>query len=108
MAPSRKFLTYRYKTGGDQMSEHIRVGIVGASPQSWATAAHLPALAHLDELTVTAVATTRQDSARAAAGTFGIPHAFASAEELASHPEVDLVVGRQLLRAGEGMRDAER
>src|SRR6266568_4474085 len=74
------------------MSEHIRVGIVGASPQSWATAAHLPALAHLDELTVTAVATTRQDSARAAAGTFGIPHAFASAEELASHPEVDLVV----------------
>src|SRR5712691_2639557 len=74
------------------MPERIRVGIVGASPQSWATAAHLPALAHLDELTVTAVATTRQDSARAAAGTFGIRHAFASAEELASHPEVDLVV----------------
>ena len=74
------------------MSERIRVGIVGASPQSWATAAHLPALAHLDEFTVTAVATTRQDSARKAAGTFGIRHAFASAEELASHPEVDLVV----------------
>ena len=74
------------------MSERIRVGIVGASPQSWAAAAHLPALAHLDELTVTAVATTRQDSARAAADMFGIRHAFASAEELASHPEVDLVV----------------
>jgi len=72
--------------------ERIRVGIVGASPQSWAAAAHLPALAHLDEFTVTAVATTRQDSARKAAGTFGIRHAFASAEELASHPEVDLVV----------------
>ena len=39
------------------MSERIRVGIVGASPQSWAAAAHLPALTHLDELTVTAVAT---------------------------------------------------
>ena len=50
------------------MPERIRVGIVGASPQSWAAAAHLPALAHLDELTVTAVATTRKDSARAAAG----------------------------------------
>ncbi len=74
------------------MPERIRVGIVGASPQSWAAAAHLPALAHLDELTVTAVATTRKDSARAAAGTFGVRHAFASAEELASHPEVDLVV----------------
>src|SRR5262249_60440030 len=74
------------------MPERIRVGIVGASPQSWAAATHLPALAHLDEFTVTAVATTRQDSARAAADTFGIRHAFASADELASHPEVDLVV----------------
>jgi predicted dehydrogenase len=74
------------------MPERIRVGIVGASPRSWAAAAHLPALAHLDELTVTAVATTRHDSARAAAAAFGIRHAFASAEELASHPEVDLVV----------------
>jgi len=74
------------------MPERIRVGIVGASPQSWAAAAHLPPLAHLDELTVTAVATTREDSARAAADTFGIRYAFASADELASHPEVDLVV----------------
>src|SRR5262249_6615527 len=72
--------------------ERIRVGIVGASPQSWAAATHLPALAHLDEFTVTAVATTRQDSARATADTFGIRHAFASADELASHPEGDLVV----------------
>ena len=74
------------------MPERIRVGIVGASPRSWATAAHLPALAHLDDLTVTAVATTRQESARETAGMFGIRHAFASAEELANHPEVDLVV----------------
>jgi len=72
--------------------ERIRVGIVGASPQSWAAAAHLPALAHLDELTVTAVATTRKDSAQAAASMFGVRHAFASAEELASDPQVDLVV----------------
>jgi predicted dehydrogenase len=74
------------------MPERIRVGVVGASPQSWAAAAHLPALAQLDEFTVTAVATTRQDSARKAADTFGIRHAFASAEELAFHSEVDLVV----------------
>jgi predicted dehydrogenase len=74
------------------MSQRIRVGIVGASQQSWAAAAHLPALAHLPELTVTAVATTRQDSAKAAADRFGVPHAFANADELAAHPEVDLVV----------------
>src|SRR5690348_15352313 len=74
------------------MTDRVRVGIVGASPQSWAAAAHLPALAHLDELTVTAVATTRRESARETAGTFGILHFFDSAEELALHPEVDLVV----------------
>jgi predicted dehydrogenase len=74
------------------MPDRIRVGIVGASPQSWAAAAHLPALAHLDEFAVTAVATTRRDSAEAAARMFGIRHAFASAEDLASHPDVDLVV----------------
>ena len=74
------------------MPARIRVGIVGASPHSWAAAVHLPALAHLDEFTVTAVATTRQDSAQAAASTFGIRHAFANAGELAAHPEVDLVV----------------
>jgi predicted dehydrogenase len=74
------------------MPEPIRVGIVGASPQSWAAAAHLPALVHLGEFAVTAVATTRPDSARAAAGRFGARHALASADELASHPEVDLVV----------------
>jgi predicted dehydrogenase len=74
------------------MPDRIRVGIVGASPQSWAAAAHLPALSHLDELTVTAVATTRAESAQETAHTFGILHAFASAEELAFHPDVDLVV----------------
>ncbi len=75
------------------MSDQIRVGIVGASlNRSWASAAHLPALAQLDEFTVTAVATTRHDSARETADAFGIPYAFADAGELAAHPEVDLVV----------------
>jgi predicted dehydrogenase len=74
------------------MADRIRVGIVGASPGSWAAGAHLPALAHLDELTVTAVATTRRESARESADTFGILHFFDRAEELAGHPEVDLVV----------------
>jgi len=75
------------------MPEPIRVGIIGANlDRSWAAAAHLPALAHLDEFAVTAVATTRLDTARAAADAFGVPHAFAGASELVAHPEVDLVV----------------
>jgi predicted dehydrogenase len=71
----------------------IGVGIVGASPdRGWARAAHLPALAHLDEFELTAVATTRQDTAQRTANAYGIRHAFADAGELAAHPDVDLVV----------------
>ena len=49
------------------MSERIRWASSAPTCRRWAAAAHLPPLARLDELTVTAVATTRQDSARAAA-----------------------------------------
>jgi predicted dehydrogenase len=78
---------------GNRTAERIRVGIVGASPHGgWGVAAHLPALAHLDEFDVTAVATTRQPSAQQTADAFGIPHAFASAGDLVVHPDVDLVV----------------
>jgi len=74
------------------MPERIRVGIVGASPQSWAMAAHMPALAHLDEFTVTAVATTRQDSARAAADMLGIVMPSRAPTSWPRIPRVDLVV----------------
>jgi predicted dehydrogenase len=71
----------------------IRVGVVGASPdRGWAAVAHLPALAHLEEFELTAVATTRPETATRAAAAFGARHAFASAAELAGHPDVDLVV----------------
>jgi predicted dehydrogenase len=75
------------------MSDSIRVGVLGANPAtSWAAAAHFPALASLDDFTVTAVATTKTASAREAATAFGATHAFTSAAELAACPDVDLVV----------------
>jgi predicted dehydrogenase len=78
---------------GSRTPGRIRVGIVGASPHGgWGVAAHLPALAHLDEFDVTAVATTRESSARQTADAFEIPHAFANAGELVVLPDVDLVV----------------
>jgi len=71
----------------------IRVGIVGANPlRGWAAAAHVPALARLDQYEITAEATTREGSAGKAAAAFGAPLAFTNAAELAAHPEVDLVV----------------
>jgi predicted dehydrogenase len=75
------------------MSRKIRVGIVGASPgRGWAGSSHLPALRGLDDFEVTAVATTRPESAKRAAETYGVPLAFAGAGELVAHPDVDLVV----------------
>src|SRR3569833_4093314 len=75
------------------MGERLRVGIVGASPRGgWAAGVHLPAIAGLDEVTLTAVATSNAVSARAAADAFDVPYAFVGAGELAAHSEVDLVV----------------
>ena len=70
----------------------LRVGIVGASPgRGFASIAHIPALQALPNIEITAVCTTRQDSADAAARHFGIPLAFADPARLAQHPDVDLV-----------------
>ena len=57
--------------------DRIRVGIVGASPdRGFASVAHIPALRGLPDFEITAVYTTRQASAEATAGHFGIPLAF--------------------------------
>jgi predicted dehydrogenase len=73
-------------------SSKIRVGIVGASPnRGFASIAHIPALRALPEFEIAAVCTTRQDSAEVAARHFGIPLALSDPEQLAQHPNVDLV-----------------
>ncbi len=72
--------------------DRIRVGIVGASPdRGFASVAHIPALRGLPDFEITAVCTTRQQSAEAAARHFDIPLAFSDPVALARHPEVDLV-----------------
>ncbi|MDF2711041.1 Gfo/Idh/MocA family oxidoreductase [Nonomuraea muscovyensis] len=68
----------------------IRTGVVGAG--GWAAGSHLPALAGLAGYEVTAVATTRQESADRVAADHGVPLAFAGAGPLVAHDEVDLVV----------------
>ncbi len=73
-------------------SSKIRVGIIGANPQrGFASIAHIPALQALPEFEITAVCTTRQDSADAAARHFRAPLAFCDPEKLAQHPDIDLV-----------------
>src|SRR5467141_1880559 len=72
--------------------ERIRVGIIGASMRNgWGRDAHTPALSALPEFEVTAVSTSRQETADETAEHFGIPHAFADPYEMVQHPDVDLV-----------------
>lgn len=74
-------------------ADRIRVGIVGASAErGWAKMAHIPALEALPQFELTAVGTSRVQTARQAAAEYGAAHAFANASELAAHPDVDLVV----------------
>ncbi|MCW5802117.1 MAG: Gfo/Idh/MocA family oxidoreductase [Deltaproteobacteria bacterium] len=70
----------------------IGVGVIGAGASAWASLAHLPALAALPAYRLVAVSTTRQASADETARRFGVPHAFAGADALIAHPEVELVV----------------
>jgi predicted dehydrogenase len=73
-------------------SSKIRVGIVGANPsRGFASIAHIPALQALADFEISAVCTSRQDSADAAAEHYGVPLAFCDAEKLAHDPNVDLV-----------------
>jgi predicted dehydrogenase len=70
----------------------IGVGIIGASAErGWALNAHIPAIQALPQFRLAAVSTSRAESAKSASVKFGVP-AFDNPKELASHPDVDLVV----------------
>src|SRR5437899_8364030 len=75
------------------VSNKIRVGILGADPdRGWAKQAHIPALKSLsDDFEITALSTTRRESADAAGKLFGVSAAFDNHHELVSSPTVDVV-----------------
>src|SRR3954468_16583061 len=71
----------------------IRVGIIGANPdRGWAAQAHIPALTSLaDDFEITALSTSRRESADAASERFGVPAAFDTHLDLVNSPAVDVV-----------------
>lgn len=75
------------------MSKRIRVGIIGANPdRGWAAQAHIPALKSLsDDFEITALSTSRRESADAASKLFGVPLAFDNYQELVNSGAVDVV-----------------
>jgi predicted dehydrogenase len=74
-------------------TKRIRVGIIGANPdRGWAAEGHIPALKSLsDDFEITALSTSRRESADAASKRFGVPAAFDNHRDLVNRADVDVV-----------------
>ena len=70
------------------MSPPLRVGIISAA---WGAKAHLPAWRSLDGVEVTAICTSRPETAAKAADDFKVARAFHDFRAMAADPEIDIV-----------------
>lgn len=66
----------------------LRVGIVSAG---WGAFAHLPAWRAVRGVEVTAICTSRRETAEAAQAKLGLPRAFWNAAAMCADPEIDIV-----------------
>ena len=74
------------------MADKIRLGYVGANVSAtWASQSHFPALLASPDIELTAVCTTRPESAEEARQAFGAKLAFHDFREMAVSPEIDAV-----------------
>jgi predicted dehydrogenase len=74
------------------MAEKIRLGLIGASVKgTWSARSHLPALQASSDVELTAVCTTRADSAEAARRAWGARLAFDDYHKMIASPEIDAV-----------------
>jgi predicted dehydrogenase len=70
----------------------IRLGLIGASVRgTWSVRSHLPALQASSDVELTAVCTTRADSAEAARQAWGARLAFDDYRKMIASPEIDAV-----------------
>jgi len=74
------------------MADKIRLGFVGANVRStWASQSHFPALLASPDVELTAVCTSRPESAEEARRTFGAQLAFHDYRAMVASPEIDAV-----------------
>src|SRR5947208_6243078 len=74
------------------MANKIRLGFVGANVRSnWASQSHFPALMASPDVEMTAVCTTRPESAEEAREAFGARLAFHDFRDMVTSPEIDAV-----------------
>ena len=73
-------------------SDKIRIGIIGANARyGWSMRAHLPAILALPGYELTAVCTSRPETAEESAKAYGAKLAFHDFREMVKHPDIDLV-----------------
>jgi predicted dehydrogenase len=74
------------------MADKIRLGLIGASVSgTWSSRSHLPAVRASTEVELTAVCTTKADSAEAARRAYGARLAFDDYRKMVASPEIDAV-----------------
>ncbi len=74
------------------MAEKIRLGLIGASVKgTWSARSHLPAVQASEDVELTAVCTTKADSAEAARLAYGARLAFDDYRKMIASPEIDAV-----------------
>jgi predicted dehydrogenase len=74
------------------MADKIRLGFVGANVRStWSSQSHFPALMASSDVELTAVCTTRAESAEEARQRFGAKLAFDDFRAMVASPEIDAV-----------------
>src|ERR1700752_3354300 len=74
------------------MADKVRLGLIGASVSgTWSARSHLPALQASSDVELTAVCTTRADSAEAARRTWGARLAFDDWRKMVASPEIEAV-----------------
>src|SRR3982074_164869 len=74
------------------MADKIRLGLIGASVRgTWSSRSHLPALRASADVELTAVCTTKADTAEAARQAYGARLAFDDYRKMIASPEIDAV-----------------
>jgi predicted dehydrogenase len=74
------------------MADKIRLGLIGASVKgTWSARSHLPALQASSDVELTAVCTTKSETAEAARRAWGARLAFDDYRQMIASPEIDAV-----------------
>ena len=74
------------------MADKIRLGLIGASVTgTWSARAHLPAVQASSDVELTAVCTTKAESAEAARRAWGAKLAFDDWRKMVASPEIEAV-----------------